>query len=255
MQLSIIDTHAHYDHKQFDNDREELLGSMAEHSVGAIINVGWSLQSSKASIALAEEYPFVYATVGVHPHDVKSLSDKELHKLETLCSHKKVVAYGEIGLDFFHNFSPPDVQRHWFKEQLDLVTSLNLPVVIHSRDADNETFAMIEKSPIRKGVVHSFSGDVALAFAYTSLGFHLGIGGVVTYDKTKRLSNVVDATPLDKILLETDCPYLTPVPFRGKRNNSSYLTYVASTIAGIKGISPEEVCIKTSENAGNLFGI
>jgi len=255
MQPQIIDTHAHYDHKQYNPDREELLASMASNGVTAIINVGCSTRSSKASIDLADAYSFIYATVGVHPHDAKSLSDKELKRLEAMCEHKKVVAYGEIGLDFFHNFSPPEVQRHWFKEQLQLTTSLDLPVVIHSRDAAEETFAMIEKSPLRRGVIHSFSGDVALAWSYTNMGFYIGIGGVVTYDKTKRLQNVVDAIPLEKILLETDAPYLTPAPLRGKRNSSSYLTYVASAIAEIKGISSEEVYTQTSENARALFGI
>ncbi|MCL2528698.1 MAG: TatD family hydrolase [Defluviitaleaceae bacterium] len=255
MQQRIIDTHAHYDNKQFDPDRNELLASMAAGGIKTIINVGCSLRSSKASIELAKDYPFVYATVGVHPHDTKSLSDKELNKLEALCSHEKVVAYGEIGLDFFHNFSPPDVQRHWFKEQLQLADSLGMPVVIHSRDAGEETFEMIEKSPLRRGVVHSFSGDIALAWAYTNLGFHVGVGGVVTYDKTMRLQNVVDAIPLEKILLETDAPYLTPAPYRGKRNNSSYLTHVATKIAEIKGISYDEVCAKTTENAQTLFGL
>ncbi|MCL2362907.1 MAG: TatD family hydrolase [Defluviitaleaceae bacterium] len=251
----IIDTHAHYDHKQFNPDREELLGSMATQGVQTIINVGCSLPSSKASVALAEAYSFIYATVGVHPHDAKALSDKALQQLEALCDHDKVVAYGEIGLDFYHNFSPPDVQRHWFKEQLHLAASLGLPVVIHSRDSADETFSMIEKSPLRRGVIHSFSGDAALAWAYANMGFHIGIGGPVTFDKTKRLQNVVDTLPLDKILLETDCPYLTPTPFRGKRNNSSYLTYVADAIAEIKGVTAEEICAQTSENAQLLFGI
>jgi len=253
MHQKIIDTHAHYDHKQFNPDREELLVSMAASGVKAIVNVGCSLQSSRASVALAEAYPFIYATVGVHPHDTKTLSKGDLKKLEALCSHSKVVAYGEIGLDFFHNFSPPDVQRHWFKEQLQLAKSLDMPVVIHSRDAAEETFDIIKKSTLRQGVIHSFAGDVALAWAYASLGFHIGIGGVVTYDKTKRLPDVVDAIPIDKILLETDCPYLTPVPFRGRRNNSSYLTYVAAAIAEIKGVTVNEVCAQTLENAQSLF--
>jgi len=251
----IIDTHAHYDHKQYDPDRAELLASMSAGGVQAIVNVGCSHRSSRASIALAEAYPFVYATVGVHPHDAKTLSDAELKKLERLCAHEKVVAYGEIGLDFFHNFSPPDVQRHWFKEQLQLVASLDMPVIIHSRDASEETFAIIEKSPLRRGVIHSFSGDVALAWAYANLGFNIGIGGVVTYDKTKRLPDVVDAIPLEKILLETDAPYLTPAPFRGKRNSSLYLTYIANTIAEIKGVSYENVCAQTTSNAQALLGI
>jgi len=251
----IIDTHAHYDHGQFSHDRAELLIQIAASGISNIINVGCDLKSSKESVALAEAYPFIFATVGVHPHDAKSLSEQNLKSLKALCCHEKVVAYGEIGLDFFHNFSPPDIQRYWFKRQLELVMELNMPVVIHSRDAAEETFEMVEKSSLKRGIIHSFSGDVALAWAYTSLGFHIGVGGVVTFDKTKRLPDVVDAIPLDKIVLETDAPYLTPTPFRGKRNNSSYLTYVAAAIADIKGITYEQVCAQTTNNAQTLFGI
>jgi len=254
-QTKIIDTHAHYDHKQFNHDRTELLTQLETDNIASIINVGCDLKSSKASIALAEVHPFIYATVGVHPHYSNTLSEENIHSLEALCSHKKVVAYGEIGLDFFHNFSPPDTQRYWFKRQLELAEKLGIPVIIHSRDASEETFDMVEKSNLRKGVIHSFSGDAALAQAYVNLGFHIGIGGVITFDKTKRLPGVVDAIPLDKILLETDAPYLTPAPFRGKRNTSSYLTYVATTIAEIKGVAYEQVCEQTSSNAQTLFGI
>ena len=255
MQTQIIDTHAHYDHKQFNPDRAELLSQMAAGGISNIINVGCSLQSSRASIALAEAHPFIYATVGVHPHDAKSLSEKSLNTLERLCAHDKVVAYGEIGLDFFHNFSPPDTQRHWFKRQLELAEALSIPVVIHSRDAAEETFEMVEKSAIRRGVVHSFSGDAVLARAYVGLGFHIGIGGVITFDKTGRLQDAAAAVPLSKILLETDAPYLTPAPFRRKRNNSSYLTYVAAEIGKIKAVPCETVCIQTTANARELFGI
>jgi len=251
----IIDTHAHYEHKQFNQDREELLARLAKEGIANIINVGCDLQSSKASVALAEAYPFIFATVGVHPHYAKTLSEQNLELLKTLCDHEKIVAYGEIGLDFFHNFSPPDVQRHWFKRQLDLAEELDMPVIIHSRDAAEETFEMVQKSALRKGVIHSFSGDATLAWAYVNLGFHIGIGGVVTFDKTKRLQGVVDAIPLEKILLETDAPYLTPTPFRGKRNDSSYLTYVATAIAEIKGVPYEMICAQTCGNARELFGM
>ena len=255
MQPTIIDTHAHYDHKQFRQDRDELLVSMAASGVEAIVNIGCDYKSSKASIALAESHPFVYATVGVHPHDAKSLSEEVLEKLKPLCTHEKVVAYGEIGLDFYHNFSPPDTQRYWFKRQLELVEELALPVVIHSRDAAEETFEMIKESPLRKGGIHSFAGDAALALEYVNLGFHIGIGGVVTFDKTGRLQEVAKVIPLDKILLETDAPYLTPVPHRGKRNCSTYLTYVATAIAEIRGVSYEAVCAQTSKNAKELFRV
>jgi len=251
----IIDTHAHYDNKQFESDRDKLLKSMNHNGIDIIINVGCSLRSSKESIDLAKTYPFVYATVGVHPHDTKSMSNAVINKIETMCSHEKVVAYGEIGLDFYHNFSPQDIQRYWFQEQLVLAASKHMPVVIHSRDSAEETFEMIQKSTLRRGVIHSFSGDIALAHAYVDLGFYVGIGGPLTFDKTKRLHGIVEALPLEKILLETDCPYLTPTPYRGKRNISSHLTYVADAIAMIKNISADDVCRQTSINARDLFGI
>jgi len=257
----ICDSHAHYDSRQFNVDRDKLLNSMP--NVGCVINVGCDIPSSKASIALAEKYNDdqalsklqIYATVGVHPHEAKSLNDKSLQTLESLCSNERVVAFGEIGLDFYRNLSPQDTQRHWFKQQLDLANKLNLPVVIHSRDAGDETFDIIEKSPVRKGVIHSYSGDAEMALDYVALGFYIGISGVITYDKTKKLQGVVAAIPIDKILIETDAPYLTPVPYRGKRNESSYLRYVAESIATIKGTTPENVCTDTYKNAHRLFGI
>jgi len=255
--MNIIDTHAHYDHRQYDKDREQVLATMPQNGVDAVVNVGCDLKSSKVSVALAEAHPFVYATVGVHPHDAKSLTEQGLQSLKKLCSTKKVVAYGEIGLDFYHNFSEPDVQRYWFKRQLELAGEVGKPVVIHTRDAAEETYDLIKNSyaNTRGGVVHSFSGDAKLAHLYIDLGFYIGIGGVITFDKTSRMQSVVEAIPLDKILLETDAPYLTPVPFRGKRNNSSYLLHVVAAIAKIKGLSCEDVCVKTSENARKLFNI
>jgi len=251
----IIDTHAHYDHRRFDTDRDTLIKSLPASGVSEIINVGCDLRSSKASVKLAEAYPFAYATVGVHPHDAKSLSEQSLKTLEALCKHKKVVAYGEIGLDFFHNFSPHDTQRHWFRRQLELTHALGLPVVIHSRDANEEVYNTLYASPVRKGVIHSFSGDAELALAYVELGFHIGVGGVVTFDKTNKLQEAVAAIPLSKILLETDCPYLTPAPNRGKRNDSTQLVHVAAAIARIKCETVEAVCGQTSEGARDLFGI
>ncbi|MCL2217278.1 MAG: TatD family hydrolase [Defluviitaleaceae bacterium] len=251
--MQIIDTHAHYDHKQFNKDRDELLKSLPGLGIGMVINVGCDLKSSRASVEMAEVYPYVYATAGVHPHDAKSLSEDVLTKLKALCKHKKVVAYGEIGLDFFHNFSPQSVQRFWFKRQLEVALELGLPVVIHSRDANEEVFSMIKDSKIRRGVIHSFSGDAALALAYVEMGFYIGIGGVVTFDKTGKLQAATAAIPLENILLETDCPYLTPHPHRGKRNDSTYLSFVADEIAKIKGTSAEAVRAQTGENAKKLF--
>ena len=252
---AIFETHAHYDHKQYDGDRDLLLTGLAERGVGAVLNVGCSMEASRASVALAEKYPQVYATVGVHPHDAKTMTERTLDELRTLTQHEKVVAIGEIGLDFNRNFSPPDVQRRWFVRQLELAHDCALPVVIHSRDADEEVFSIIKASSHRRGVIHAFPGDAALAERYVSLGFLLGIGGILTYDKTGRLRAVVDAIPLDKLLLETDCPYLTPVPHRGKRNESAYLSYIVEAIADIKGTSAEAVRTQTWQNDCALFNI
>jgi len=213
------------------------------------------MEASRASVALAQQYPHVYATVGVHPHDAKTLTARSMEELRTLAQHDRVVAFGEIGLDFNRNFSPQDVQRRWFVRQLELAHECALPVVIHSRDADEDVFAIIEASPHRRGVIHAFPGDVALAERYVSLGFFLGIGGILTYDKTGRLKAVVEAMPLDKLLLETDCPYLTPAPHRGKRNESAYLSYVVDAIAAIKNTSAETVRAQTWQNACALFQI
>ncbi|MCL2187402.1 MAG: TatD family hydrolase [Defluviitaleaceae bacterium] len=251
----IFDTHAHYDHKQFDNDRDALLGALPQNNVGLVLNVGCDMKASRASVKLAEKYDYIYATVGVHPHDARTLTEKALEELVELAKHKKVVAYGEIGLDFNRNFSPADVQRKWFKRQLEAANELKLPLIIHSRDADDEVHDILANTPHHGGVVHAFPGNFVLARSYTDMGFYLGIGGIITYDKIGRLKAVVDSAPLDKILLETDCPYLTPVPFRGKRNESAYLTYVVDEIAQIKDVTPQEVRTQTYLNACKLFNI
>lgn len=251
----LIDSHAHYDHKRFDPDRDKLVKSLPGLGVVKIINVGCDMDSSEASIKLAEKYPFVYATVGVHPHDAKSLDEGGFESLKNMLSHKKVVALGEIGLDFYHNFSPPDVQKKWFKRQLALADEFGLPVVIHSRDAHDETMEIIKSSPVRKGVLHSFSGDDKLALQYIEMGFYIGISGVVTFDKAQTTKQTVAATPLSKILLETDCPYLAPVPHRGKRNDSGLLIHIAKVVAEIKNESYETICTETTANVGVLFGV
>ena len=251
----IIDSHTHYEHKRFDPDRDVLVKSLPTRGVDLVINIGCDLPSSKASIKLAEKYDHVYASVGVHPHEAKTLDDQVLQKLIDMTKHKKVVAYGEIGLDFHYNFSPPDVQRMWFKRQLEVAHQLDMPVVIHSREAAREVFEIIQASKVRRGVIHSFSGDADLAMAYAEMGFYIGINGVVTFDKTGMLQAAVAVIPLEKILLETDCPYMTPAPFRGKRNESFYLTYVANSIAKIKGETVETVCAQTSANTRELFNV
>ena len=251
----IIDSHAHYENKRFSPDRHALISSMPSLGIELIINSGCDLPSTLECIALAEEYPFVYATAGVHPHEAKTLTDANLEIIKTHCTHKKVVALGEIGLDFHYDFSPRDVQRHWFKRQLIAATEVDLPVVIHSREADDEVFEIIKASPVRRGVIHSFSGDALLAQKYVDMGFYIGINGVITFDKTGRLAGVVKTIPLDKLLLETDAPYLTPAPYRGKRNQSNYLTHVAEKIAELQEIDVKTVCDQTSKNVRQLYNI
>ncbi|MCL2372857.1 MAG: TatD family hydrolase [Defluviitaleaceae bacterium] len=249
----IIDTHAHYDHKRYDKDRHETLQAQVNGGITKIINIGCDLASSQASVKLAEAYSYIYATVGTHPHAAKEITEESMAEMIRLCQSEKVVAYGEIGLDYHYDFSPRDVQLKWFKRQLVAAAQLGLPVVIHSRDAAWEVFGTIKESPVRRGVIHSFSGDAQLALAYVELGFHIGIGGVVTFDNADELRAAVAATPMQRILLETDCPYLTPVPHRGKRNESRYLSHVAAAIGKIKSV--ENVADVTAANAVELFGL
>ena len=254
----IIDTHTHYNDKRYNDDRDTLITDLPSNGVSMIINVGSDMRTSEDSVKLSNKYEHVYATVGVHPHSAKTMSNANLQKLKDLCTNKnnkKIVAFGEIGLDFHHDFSPRDLQRHWFQIQLAIADELDLPVVIHSRESDQEVFDIIADSSVRRGVVHSFSGDWKLALRYVQLGFHLGIGGVITFDKTNRLQSAVSEIPMDRILLETDCPYLTPAPHRGKRNDSTLLTFVVAEIARIKGVTDEIVRSQTTKNAIELFNL
>ena len=249
----LIDSHAHYDHKRFDPDRDKLVKSLPGLGVVKIINVGCDMDSSEASIKLAEKYPFVYATVGVHPHDAKSLDEGGFESLKNMLSHKKVVALGEIGLDFYHNFSPPDVQKKWFKRQLALADEFGLPVVIHSRDAAADTMAIIKESGQNKGVLHCYSGHLPMALEYIEMGFYIAIGGVVTYKNAEKTREVAAGIPLDRLVIETDAPYLSPI--RGKRNDSTNLHIIAEAIAEARGIKKEEVAETSSQNARKLFCI
>lgn len=253
MKQGLIDSHAHYENGRFKADRDVLISSMPGLGVDYIVNVGCDLPSSIEAIEIAEMHEKVYANVGVHPHEAKTLDDTMLDKLLQMCNHPKVVGYGEIGLDFYYDFSPRDVQRQWFTRQLHAACEIDMPVIIHARDADQEVFDTIKASPLKNGVVHCFSGDAELAMRYVDMGLYIGVGGVVTYDKTGRLQDVVAAIPLEHILLETDAPYMAPHPKRGKRNESHYLHYVAAEIAKIKNTTAEEVCRVTSENVFKLF--
>lgn len=249
----IFDTHAHYDDSRFDEDRHTLIEEMHSNGICNIINIGANIESSKKSIELAEKYDFIYAAVGVHPHDVGSMIDKDIEILKDYAKCTKVVAIGEIGLDYYYDLSPRENQKYWFEKQLDLAYSLDLPVVIHSRDATQDTFDIIKNSPVRKGVIHAFSGSLDYALKYIDLGFYIGVGGVLTFKNGRKLVEVVENIDLEHILLETDAPYLSPVPLRGTRNNSQNLKYVVDKISELKQISPEIVVEKTRENANVLF--
>ncbi|MDR1000276.1 MAG: TatD family hydrolase [Clostridiales bacterium] len=248
-----FESHAHYDDERYDSDRDDLLLALDDNGVDTVINIGTSVNSSMASIRLAEQYGFVYATVGVHPHEAKTLNNDELAKLKALAAHPKCVAVGEIGLDFYHDLSPRDIQRKCFARQLEMAFEVGKPVVIHSRDASQEVFGIIKDSRARSGVIHCFSDSAEMAYEYVGMGFYLGIGGIVTFNKSRKLAEVVYKTPLDALLLETDCPYLTPTPYRGQRNESKYLSFIAAKIANIKNTTIENVAEITARNAANLF--
>lgn len=255
-----FDSHAHYDDARFNEDRHQILGAMPENRVDYIVNAAADIASSNEGIQLSEKYSFIYAGVGVHPHSVEELDTSNegsvtLEILETLSKHPKVVAIGEIGLDYYYEHSPRETQKIWFKRQMELAKKVDLPIIVHSRDAAQETFEMISDSGLNKGVIHCFSGSAEMAQEYIKLGFYIGVGGTITFKNARRSVEVVEQIPLESIVIETDCPYLTPVPHRGKRNDSTYLVHIAEKIAEIKNISIEEVARITSKNAKDLFGI
>jgi len=251
----IFESHAHYDSEQFHKDREALFKEFPENDIQYVINVGSDMRSSRISIELAKRYPFIYAAVGVHPHDVSDMKEEDLEYLLHFSAYEKVVAIGEIGLDYHYDYSPRSIQKLWFREQLKLAKELELPVIIHSREASRDTFDIIMEAELCDctGVIHCYSGSAEMALEYVKKGFYIGVGGVITFKNAKKLIETVEAIPLDKILIETDAPYLAPVPHRGKRNDSRYLPEVIKAIAKIKGVTPEEVEEVTYNNGKKLF--
>lgn len=250
-----FDSHAHYDDERFEEDRESLLESLKEKGVDFVVNAAADMSSCRTSLALAEKYAFIYSSIGVHPHDVKNLTEADLEEMKQLAAHRKVVAIGEIGLDYYYDNSPRETQKTWFMKQLLLAKELDLPVIIHSREASQETFDLIVESGVKEGVIHCFSGSYELAKEYVKRGFYIGVGGSLTFKNARKTVEVVEGIDLNHILIETDCPYLTPVPHRGERNDSSYLKYVVEKIAEIKGISEDEVARISCQNAKLLFRI
>ncbi len=253
----LFETHAHYDDEAFDDDRETLLASMQENEIGLIVNVGASLQSTAAGIQLAEKYPFIYAAAGVHPSGTDKLNEENFAMLKAQCLHKKVVAVGEIGLDYYWGEPSQETQKRWFARQLALAGEIKKPVIIHSRDAAQDTFDMIaaHKADGIGGVIHCFSYSAEMAQEYVKMGFYIGVGGVVTFKNGRKLKEVVEAVPVERILLETDSPYLSPEPKRGQRNSSLNLPFIAKQIAEIKGMSYEAVVEITEKNAMHMYQI
>ncbi|MDE7324663.1 MAG: TatD family hydrolase [Lachnospiraceae bacterium] len=253
----IFETHAHYDDAAFDLDRNELLSAMPDSGIGTIINVGASLKSTEASIKLADKYAFIYAAAGVHPSETAELTEENFKWLEDQCHNKKVVAVGEIGLDYYWDEPGHEIQKFWFQRQLDLAHKINKPVIIHSRDAAKDTFDILASNNVGRigGVIHCFSYSTDFALHYVEMGLYIGIGGVVTFKNGKKLKEVVEAVPIEKILLETDSPYLAPEPNRGKRNSSLNIPYIAQMIAEIKGLTYDKVVKITEENARRMYQI
>ncbi len=254
----IFETHAHYDDAQFNEDRDALIASLPAKGIGRVINVGSSIETSKTSLALAEKYDMIYAAVGVHPSDIDCLNEKSYEWLRNQTEWDKTVAIGEIGLDYYWD-KEPEVQanqRYWFVQQMKLAKDTGLPVIIHSRDAAEDTVKLMKDINAREipGVVHCYSYSAEMAQEFVKMGYYIGVGGVVTFKNAKKLKETVEQIPLSSILLETDCPYMAPEPHRGTRNDSTNIPYVVAQIAERKGVSEKEVMDVTWQNAMNLFG-
>ncbi|WP_443663705.1 TatD family hydrolase [Dysosmobacter sp.] len=254
--MPIFDTHAHYDSSAFNPDREAVLAALPEAGVALVVDPGCDLPTSRAALALAEQFPHVYAAVGIHPEDCAGYTDADLDALRQLCRHDKAVAIGEIGLDYYWAENPPrEFQQQVFRRQLELALELDMPVIIHDREAHGDSLAIVKEYPGLRGVFHCFSGSPEMAAELLKRGWYLGFDGPITYKNAKRAPEVAAMTPLDRILVETDSPYMTPVPFRGKRNDSRYLPYVLEKLAEWKGVTTEEMTDITFANGKRLFGI
>ena len=251
----IFDTHAHYDDEQFDIDRDSLLGSMQENGIGHIVKVGAGIATSEAALELAHKYDFIYAAVGVHPSDCGELNEDNIELLREWSQDGRCVAIGEIGLDYHWPDPEPEIQKKWFKRQLELARDQRLPVIIHSRDAAQDTVDIMIQEHAEEigGIVHCFSYSKEIANRCVDMGFYIGIGGVLTFKNGRKLREVVENTPMERLVLETDCPYLSPEPFRGKRNSSLNIPYVVTALSQIKGISEEEVISITEQNAKRVY--
>lgn len=255
MNRKIFETHAHYDDEAFDADREKLLEKLQENGIETVLNVAASVNGIKRTVELAKRYPFIYGAVGVHPDGIGELDEAVILHMHELCRCDKVLAVGEIGLDYYWNKENYQKQMYWFERQMEVAREEKLPCIIHSREAAADTLEAAKRLRAGEigGVIHCFSYGKEIAKEYLNMGLYLGIGGVVTFSNAKKLKEVVEYAPLSALLLETDCPYLTPVPYRGKRNSSLNIPYVIDAIARIKRITPDEVEAAAYENAKKLF--
>ncbi|KGG80877.1 hydrolase TatD [Caloranaerobacter azorensis H53214] len=253
----LIDSHAHLDDKRFDKDRDKIIKNLKDNDVSIVINPGVDLASSIKAVALAEEYENIYAAVGIHPHDAKTMDEDTIEVLKSLLKKDKVIAVGEIGLDYHYDFSPRDVQKKWFREQIKLAKEFNLPIIVHDREAHKDVYDILkeEQDGTLRGVLHCFSGSVEMAKEYIKMGFYISFAGPITFKNAKTPREVAKAIDINRILIETDSPYLTPHPHRGKRNEPLYVRYVAAMIAELKGMTTEEVARITAENTKKLFNI
>ncbi|WP_102401638.1 TatD family hydrolase [Haloimpatiens massiliensis] len=252
----IFDSHAHYDDESFNEDREEVISELEKNNIIGVLNCGASIEGARDSVKLADKYDFFYAAVGIHPEYADKLDNNVLDELSELAKNPKVKAIGEIGLDYYYEENPErQVQKDAFVKQMELAKQLNFPVVIHDRDAHGDTLEIIKKFPEVKGVVHCFSGSPEFAVECLKLGYYIGCTGVVTFKNSKKIIEVLKSVPMDRILVETDCPYMAPVPYRGRRNRSDYIEFIIKKISEIKNISTEDIEKITIQNTKSLFKI
>lgn len=253
----LFDSHAHLNDEQYGDDRDEVIRRALEQGVSRILNIGFNRETIETTLSLAEQYGFIYAAVGWHPHDAATMTDEDLKWIRTLTEHPKVVALGEMGLDYYRNYSPKEVQEEVFRRQIRLAREVGMPIIIHNREADRDVLRVLREEGAEEvgGVMHCFGGDWSMAQECLEMNFLIGLGGPVTFKNAHLPKEIAARVPLDRLLIETDSPYLAPHPHRGKRNESGYVRLVAEKIAELRGISFEEVARKTSANACRLFGI
>lgn len=254
MYSNIFDSHAHYDDSRFDEDRDELLCSLKDEGVSYVVNCGCDLRTCLKTLEISEKHDFLYAALGVHPHEAEETTEEDLAEIRKLYCNKKVVAVGEIGLDYHYDFSPREIQKEVFEKQLILANELDLPVIVHDRESHEDTMNLLKKHR-PKGVVHCFSGSVEMAKEIVKLGMYIGLGGAVTFKNAKKPIEVAEYIPLEYLLLETDAPYMTPVPHRGERCHSGHIALTAEKIAEVKGMDTQELIDRCNENAKRLFSI